>query len=60
MRQSFSTRPAVFAPHELFDPPALCALDEVRALIGWDRVAAFSPAGEEKKQAARPRYPALT
>lgn len=60
MRQSFSTQPALFAPQELFDHPALCALDEVEDLIDWDRIAALLPAGEEKRQTGRPGYPALT
>ncbi len=60
MRQSFSTQPALFAPQELFEHPALCALDEVEALIDWDRLAALLPAGEEKVQTGRPGYPALT
>ncbi|WP_104018459.1 IS5 family transposase [Roseovarius nitratireducens] len=60
MRQSFSTQPALFAPQELFDHPALCALDEVEVLIDWDRIAALLPAGEEKVQTGRPGYPALT
>ncbi|RXV56772.1 IS5/IS1182 family transposase, partial [Roseovarius sp. A46] len=60
MRQSFSTQPALFAPQELFDHPALCALDGVEALIDWDRLAALLPAGEVKVQTGRPGYPALT
>lgn len=60
MRQSFSTQPALFAPQELFDHPALCALDEVEALIDWARIEALLPVGEEKAQTGRPGYPALT
>jgi len=30
------------------DHPALCALDEVEALMDWNRIVALLPAGEEK------------
>jgi hypothetical protein len=37
MRQSFATQTALFAPHEVFDHPALSALDDVEELIDWSR-----------------------
>lgn len=60
MRQSFSTQPALFAPQELFDHPALGALDEVEALIDWSRIEALLPRGEDCKATGRPGYPAQT
>lgn len=60
MRQSFTTQPALFAPHELFEHPALAALDDVETLIDWARVEAHLPRGEEKAQTGRPGYPAQT
>lgn len=60
MRQSFATQPALFAPHEVFDHPALSALDDVEELIDWSRVEALLPAGEDRKATGRPGYPAQT
>ena len=60
MRQSFSTQPALFAPHALFDHPALSALDDVEALIDWTRLEALLPAGEDRQATGRPGYPAQT
>ncbi len=60
MRQSFSTQPALFAPQELFDHPALTALDHVEALIDWPQIEAFLPRGEDRRRTGRPGYPALT
>ena len=41
MRQSFTTQPALFALHELFEHPALAALDDGETLIDWARVEAI-------------------
>ena len=60
MRQSFSTQPALFAPQELFDHPALTALDDVEGLIDWDRIEAHLPRGEDRARTGRPGYPAQT
>lgn len=60
MRQSFSTQPALFAPQELYDHPALTALDDVEALIDWGRIEALLPCGEDGQATGRPGYPALT
>lgn len=60
MRQSVSTQPALFAPHEVFDHPALSALDDVEDLIDWSRVEALLPGGEDRKATGRPAYPAQT
>lgn len=60
MRQSFTTQPALFASHELFDHPALAALDDVEALIDWGRIEALLPGGEDRKATGRPGYPAQT
>lgn len=60
MRQSFSTQPALFAPQELYDHPALCALDEVEALLDWERIEALLPCGEDGQATGRLGYPALT
>src|SRR6056297_2728174 len=59
MRQSFSTQPALFAPQELYDHPALTALDDVEALIDWPGIEALLPCGEEGHATGRPGYPAL-
>jgi transposase, IS5 family len=60
MRQSFATQPALFVPHDVFDHPALGALDAVEALIDWGRIEALLPSGEQKARTGRPGYPALT
>ncbi len=60
MRQSFETQPALFAPHALFDHPALQALDDVEALIDWPRIEAHLPRGAQAAQTGRPGYPSLT
>jgi IS5 family transposase len=59
MRKSFATQPALFAGPELFDHPALKALDPVEALFDWEALAA--PLVDEGKQATgRPGYPVQT
>ncbi|WP_422026765.1 IS5 family transposase [Roseovarius sp.] len=60
MRQSFTTQPALFASHELFEHPALGALDAVEEVIDWSRIEALLPRGEERRQTGRPGYPAQT
>ncbi|KMW57269.1 hypothetical protein AIOL_002230 [Candidatus Rhodobacter oscarellae] len=45
MRQSFTTQPALFAPQELFDHPAMSALDGVEELLDWSRIEALLPRG---------------
>jgi IS5 family transposase len=60
MRQSFQTQPALFVPPDIFEHPALKALDDVEALLDWGRLEALLPSGEEKRQTGRPGYPALT
>ena len=60
MRQSFSTQPALFAPHAIFDHPSLCALDDVEALIDWQLVEHYLPCGSNKQGTGRPGYPAQT
>ena len=51
MRKSFATQPALFAGPELFDHPALKALDPVEALFDWDALEAMlkEEAAEEKR-----------
>lgn len=60
MRQNFCTQPALFAPSELFDHPALTALDDVEAVLDWHRIEALLPRGKDKRATGRPGYPALT
>lgn len=60
MRQSFESQPALFAPRDLFDHPALAALDAVERLIDWSRIEALLPRGEAKRPTGRPGYPAQT
>jgi transposase, IS5 family len=48
MRKSFQTQPALFAPSELSDHPAMKALDGLEALVDWGEVEALLPRGEGK------------
>jgi IS5 family transposase len=59
MRKSFATQPALFAGPELFDHPALKALDPVEALFDWDALEALL-VEEGKKATGRPGYPIQT
>ena len=58
MRRSFSSQPALFAPHDLLEHPALGALDEIEVLIDWDALVPLLPPGKGKT--GRLGYPALT
>ena len=59
MRKSFATQPALFAGPELFDHPALKALDPVEALFDWEALAGLL-VDEGKKATGRPGYPVQT
>ena len=58
MRKSFTTQPALFATHDLFDHPALNALDEIESLIDWPALEPLLPEG--KGETGRPGYAAMT
>ena len=60
MRQSFHTQPALFASEDLFEHPALTALDGIEGVLDWSRLEALLPQGEDRKATGRPGYPALT
>lgn len=59
MRKSFLTQPALFAPAELLDHPAMKALDGLETLVDWGEIEALLPRGEGKAATGRPGYPAL-
>ena len=59
MRRSFATQPALFAGPELFDHPALKALDPVEALFDWGALERLL-VESGKKTTGRPGYPIQT
>ncbi len=59
LRKSFQTQPALFAPAEVLEHPAVTALDGLEALVDRGEVAALLPRGEGKASTGRPGYPAL-
>ena len=59
MRKSFQTQPALFAPADLLEHPAMKALDGLESLVDWGEVEGLLPRGEGKLATGRPGYPAL-